>query len=189
MSKKIFSFFLGFFIPICIFAQAQITTKKLKLEDFPEKTTKIVLGGNIFFDGFLKSEIRSSWRVSPYEFCSYTDFEKLKTNPNYYFLLLVSEQGKKEDKPGLNVLTLVKGGSEGNKGIEKMLEVVSIPIMSAIESNGRENIYLGSILNIIQNHALESIKNDYTGYLGLGVNNKNLSKANGYDIYISESDL
>ena len=189
MIRKLVSIIIGLIISIGLFAQAQITTKKLKLEDFPEKTTKIVLGGNIFFDGFLKSEIRSSWRVSPYEFCDLEDFESLKSNANYYFLLLVNQQSKKEDNPGLNALTLVKGGAGSDKGLEKMLEVVSIPIMSAIEANGRENIFLGAFINIIQNHALASIENDYSGYLGLSVNNNNLTKTGNYKIYIADSDL
>ena len=31
-------------------AQAQLTTKKVKIEDFTEKVTKVVLSGNIFYD-------------------------------------------------------------------------------------------------------------------------------------------
>ena len=45
-------------IPCVMFSQAQITTKKMKLEDFPEKTTKIVLSGNIFLDGEIEDAVK-----------------------------------------------------------------------------------------------------------------------------------
>ena len=37
-------------LPIVMSAQAQITTKKMKLEDFGAKTTQIMLSGNTFLD-------------------------------------------------------------------------------------------------------------------------------------------
>ena len=37
--KRILIFMVAVFVPAVMFSQAQITTKKMKLEDFPEKIT------------------------------------------------------------------------------------------------------------------------------------------------------
>ena len=47
--KKFLILALAIMIPVTMSAQAQINTKKVKIEDFTEKTTKVVLTGNIFF--------------------------------------------------------------------------------------------------------------------------------------------
>ena len=49
--------------PIIAGAQAQITTKKIKIADFPEKITKIVLTGNDFYDLALRDEIAAGWTL------------------------------------------------------------------------------------------------------------------------------
>ena len=115
-------------IPFITGAQAQINTKKVKIEDFTQKITKVVLTGNIFYDSSMEDEIAARWRVSPYEFCSVQEFEQLKGNSEYYFLLTTKGQFKKETEPGLQFLTLVKGGEKAEGGIDDMLEIVSLPI-------------------------------------------------------------
>ena len=67
-------------IPALMAAQAQITTKKVKIEDFTEKVTKVVLSGNMFYDSTLKEAVREHWTISPYEFCSIEDFQEMKTD-------------------------------------------------------------------------------------------------------------
>ncbi len=148
--RKIVLFALATLLPLALMAQAQIVTKKLKLEDFPEKTTKVVLTGKTFFDGLLKSEVRNNWRVSPFEFCDLNEFEKIKNDSNYYFLILASSQFRREVEPGLDMLCLVKGGKGSDTGISKMLNVATVPIMSTSNPSGREFIFLGAIINIIQ---------------------------------------
>jgi hypothetical protein len=59
----------------------------VKISDFPQKVTKVVLHGNEFYDAILKEEIALRWRVSPYEFCTMEEFEALKTDSRYYFLI------------------------------------------------------------------------------------------------------
>ena len=117
--------------PILAGAQAQITTKKIKIADYPEKITKIVLTGNDFYDLALRDEIAAGWTLSPYEFCTLEEFNSLKYNDEYYFLITADGKFKKENEPGLTFLTLIKGGKGASEGINKMLEVVSLPIASA----------------------------------------------------------
>ena len=49
--------------------QGKIYTRKMRLADFPTKTTKIVLEGNSFLELTLREEIAVHWRISPFDFC------------------------------------------------------------------------------------------------------------------------
>ena len=175
-------------LPIFANAQAQINTKKVKIADFPEKTTKVVLTGNMFYDGSLQDEIVARWTASPYEFCTLQEFEQLKGNDDYYFLLTTKGQFKNEVEPGLMFLTLVKGGKKA-EGIDDMLEIVSLPISSAEDPSGRETVFFPAFLHIIQNYALESTEKDVSAYVGLSNYSLNLPETKDMTIIFSENDL
>ena len=187
--RKILILLTSLVIPVITSAQAQINTKKVKIGDFTEKITKVVLTGNSFLDSSLKSDVANKWRVSPYEFCTLEEFEKLKYYDDYYFLLTVSGKFKKEDGPGIDLLTLVKGGNGASGGINGLLEVVSIPICPTEDPSGREFVFLPVLLDIIQSYTLESMEKDISGYTGLSNYSMNLHKAAGMEIIFSENDL
>lgn len=187
--KKILILLTAIIMPVLAGAQAQINTKKVKISDFTQKTTKIVLTGNQFYDAVLEDEVAARWRVSPYEFCSIEEFERIKSNDNFYFLLTVAGQFKKEKEPGITFLTLVKGGSNAKQGISKMLEVVSLPFAAAEEPSGREIIFLPAFLDIIQNHTLAAMDKDITGYSGLSGYTIRLPRVGNMEIVFSEDDL
>jgi hypothetical protein len=187
--KKIIILITALIMPLMAGAQAQITTKKVKIEDFTQKVTKVVLNGNPFYDTSFKDEVAARWRISPYEFCTLEEFEGLKGNDSYYFLILTQGQFRKETAPGLQFISLVKGGQGADKGIGDMLEVVSLPFASAEYPSGRELIFLPAFLDIIQSHTLEAMENDFNAYGGLSNTAQKLGKAGNMDIVISEDDL
>lgn len=187
--KRILIFIAVALLPVFAGAQAQINTKKVKIGDFTQKVTKVVLTGNMFYDSSLEDEIVARWRVSPYEFCTLQEFEQIKGSDEYYFLLTTKGQFKKESEPGLQFLTLVKGGKKAEGGIDDMLEVVSLPIASAEDPSGRENIFFPAFLDIIQNYALESMERDASAYTGLSNNSLNLPKTKDLTMVFSEGDL
>jgi hypothetical protein len=187
--KKLIILITALIMPLMAGAQAQITTKKVKIEDFTQKVTKVVLNGNPFYDTSFKDEVAARWRISPYEFCTLEEFEGLKGNDSYYFLILTQGQFRKETAPGLQFISLVKGGQGADKGIGDMLEVVSLPFASAEYPSGRELIFLPAFLDIIQNHTLEAMENDFNAYGGLSNTAQKLGKAGNMDIVISEDDL
>ena len=76
--RRLLILFAALMMPYFAGAQAQINTKKVKIGDFTQKTTKVVLTGNAFYDGALQDEVAAKWRVSPYEFCTIEDFDILK---------------------------------------------------------------------------------------------------------------
>ena len=187
--KRLVVFIAAVLLPILGSAQAQINTKKVKIGDFTQKITKVVLTDNVFYDSILQEEIALRWRISPYEFCTLDEFEELKGNDEYYFLLTVNRDFKKGTVPGLKYLTLVKGGPKASKGIGAMLEVVSLPIGSAENPSGREADFFPAFLDIIQNFTLEAMEKDVNGYAGLTNYTLNLPQVKNKLIAFTEEDM
>ena len=187
--KRVIVYIATMLISTLGFAQAQINTKKVKIGDFTQKITKVVLTGNMFYDSTLEDEIIARWKISPYEFCTLEEFEELKENDEYYFLLTIKGQFKKESEPGLQFLTLVKGGEKAEKGISSMLEVVSLPFASADAPSGRETVFFPAFIDIIQEYTLKSIDRDLHAYSGLSNYSLALPKTKDMTVVFSEDDL
>ena len=187
--KKFIVLAVSLLLPFMVFGQAQIDTKKMKISDFTQKVTKVVLTGNPIHDSYLKTRVAAKWHASPFEFCTLDEYESLKSSDAYYFLLTAKGQFKKESEPGLTFLTLVKGGSAAANGIGDMLEIVSFPFASAEEPSGREYVFMEAFLDIIQNYALDSMENDVNGYTGLPNYSMNISKSGNMTLVFSETDL
>lgn len=187
--RKLLITVMAVLLPLAMSAQAQINTKKTKIEDFTEKTIKVVLTGNMFFDQSFEDEVQNRWRISPFEFCSMKEFEALKTDDSYYFMLAVKSQFRKESRPGLTMLSVVKGGAAAEKGIGRMLDVATVPIMSTEDPSGREFIFLPALIDIIQEHILKAMETDVAGYSGLGSCNENIASTREKEIIIARDDL
>lgn len=170
-----------------LFGQAQIYTRKEKLKDITAKTTKVVLSGDEMLDEAIKESVAASWTMSPYEFCTMQEFEKIKTSDKFYFLLVVKGQQRKEAEPGIDMLTLVKGGEGASKSINDMLEVVTFPLRSATEPSGREFILLPAFLNIIQEHAQGLLSSEVKAYSTLSA--EDTKKLAIKRIYFSKEDF
>lgn len=187
--KRILLLMIMTAMPLIMSAQAQIVTKDAKIEDFQEKTTKMVLTGNEFFDSALSEEIRTRWNISPYEFCTLEDFNSLKESSDYYFLLCVKSRFRKEPEPGIQMLTLIKGGEKADKGLGKMLELVSIPLCSARYPSGREMIFLPALIDIMQEQVIHVLSSSISAYSSLSEASGNMSDARDMSIVFSEDDL
>ena len=148
--------------------QAQITTRREKLKDFTSKTTKVVLTGDEFLDEAVKESVAATWTVSPYEFCSNEEFQNLKGNADFYFLMVVKGQFRRESEPGIDMLTLVKGGEGADKSINDMFEVVSFPLRSTEDPSGREFVLLPAFLKIIQEHTTSLTDTEMKAYSNSG---------------------
>ena len=187
--KRILIVMTAALLPLLAGAQAQITTKKIKIADFTEKTTKIVLTGNDFYDMVLREEISAGWTLSPYEFCTLEEFDSLKTSNTYYFLITADGKFRKEKSPGITFMTLVKGGDGADMGISKMLEIVSLPIASAENPSGREFTFMPAFIDIIQGYTEAAMNQDYKGYIGLRSNTEQFKKSPNMEFYFAECDL
>ncbi len=165
-------------LPALAYGQGKFYTRKARLEDFTAKTTKIVAAGHSLPELNLRTEVSSRWYLSPYEFCTPEDYEKLKDDSSYYFLRFVAEDG-------LAFLLLEKGGREDDSNrFKRTFEVVRIPIASRDLSSGEDVIYMSAFIEIIQAFTEKAIKSDATGYFGLETFNGGSWK--GKSIYLDQ---
>lgn len=169
MNRALKSFFAAAFLLVLtlpLWGQAKVYTKRVLLEDFPTKTTKVVLAGQSFLEMSLREEIAARWRISPYEFCTAEDYEKQKTNNSFYFLRLVSADG-------IAFLELTKGGKPDEQdNLKKAVDVCRIPISASDVMSGEEIVFIGAFIDIIQKFTEESIISDRVGYTGLSSYNR-----------------
>lgn len=186
--RKIIICTIAVFCCVAAAAQAKLETKKFKIADFQDCITKVVLTGNDMTDSFLRKEVVDRWTISPFEFCTQEEFESLKTSPTTYFLMYVAGQYGHEISPGIEFLTLVKGGPEASDGIGAMTEVVSIP-SGPSRADGREGAFLPALLDIIQNYTLKAIEKELASFAGLGLYNRNLSSTGIKRIYMATEDI
>ena len=188
--KKIILSLLTLVISLPLLAQGQVSTRKHRLQDFPDKMTQVVLSENEVLSAALRQEVIQVWTATTFEFCSLEQFEKLKTSDKYYFLVPVESRFKGEEEPGITLLTLVKGGAEASKGIGEMHEVVSLPIGAAMGSTERDLLYLGALVQAIQDYTLEAMKSEAVAYkMSTWFNDGFKKTAEGKEIYIAKDDL
>ncbi len=158
------------------FGQGKMYTRKMRLADFPTKTTKIVLEGNSLLELALREEIAVHWRVSPYEFCDAREYEQLRSSSSYYFLTLAQEEG-------IAYLILQKGGrSRDQDQLKRPFEVVRMPIASVDDPTGRELVFMGAFLNIIQRFTEAAMTSDKVAYGGL--KSANGARLRGRTVYL-----
>ena len=181
---------LTVFLPLSAGAEGKVYTKKMHLSDFTTKTTKVVLSGGAILDAALKSEVTRCWQISPYEFCSASEYEALKEKSDYYFLHFVNNISSEGVNDGIISLSLVKGGKEKSQDpSQRRVEIITIPVAPAEFSTGREFIYLGAFLEIIQDYVEDAMQADVKAYAGLGNYNSRLATGQRRKIWLSEDDL
>ncbi len=183
--KRILTILVTLALAIQAFGQAQITTRKEKLSDFTIRTMKVVLSGNHFVDTALQEALNNTWNLSAFEFCTMAEFNSLKNNEEYYFMVPVKVKYKKETAPGITMLTLVKGRATA-KNINDMVEVVSMPICAADFPSGREAAVLPGLVDIIQGYVSKSLNGNFSGLASYVTP---LGKSAGKKVYVSEDDI
>lgn len=188
--RKIITLLLALSIGLPLFAQGQVSTRKHRLADFTDKMTLVVLTGDEVLNAALRQEVPYIWTSSTFEFCTLEKFEKVKTQDNYYFLIPVESQFKGEEEPGIRFLTLVKGGEEARQGIKAMFEVISLPVAAAMGTGERDLIYLGGIVQAIQDFTLAAMESESTAYkMSEWFGGRFRKSVNGKAVYIAEEDL
>lgn len=187
--KRFLTVVVILFISALAFAQAQIDTKREKLSDFPEKVTKVVLSGKGFLNAELQQAVKDCWLLSPYEFCDLSEFNSLKASSDYYFLIPILTQYRKEEEPGVMMLSLLKGGKGAEKGLDGMLEVVSVPLCSVEDPSGRELVFMPAFIDIIQAYVTDAMSNGIKAMAGLKTYSSNLGAGDDLHIVFSEADI
>ena len=173
-------------VPVLASGQATVYTRSMRLADFPQKTTKVVLTGQPLLDARLKEEITSRWRISPFEFCDEAEYRAQEHGTLYYFLHFNAGTD-------FTWMILSKAGPTSGSPLVTALEVVSLPIASSDEATEDELIFLPAFIDIVQEYLLKSLVQDSMYYRGIaGIihhNRKGLSvcldREEGKELFLS----
>lgn len=146
---------------IASYGQANVYTRKARLEDFQTRTTRIVLTGQEMLDAVLKEEISSRWMLSPYEFCNVQQYLADKMSELYYFVRFTFDND-------FTYLTVTKGGDPDDENqLKQGFDVVMLPVAPAVMQGGDELIYLPAYIDIVQRYIYEAQLSDKVAYRGL----------------------
>jgi hypothetical protein len=121
----------------------------------------VVLTGQELFDAVLKEEITSRWMVSPYEFCTVTDYTRDRYTSLYYFVRFTFDAD-------FTYMTLTKSGDPDDENqLRQGFDVVMIPIAPAYMTGGDELVYLPAYIDILQEYINKAMESDKVAYRGL----------------------
>lgn len=173
--KKLYLLFsLILFIITVTNAQIIIPTgTKTELNNFLKTTTCVVLKNNFMSDynDAIKNAVKSYWNITPTEFISESDFNKLRTDASKSFIVINQVYFEKDKTETLfDFLILTNGGKY--KTVNDMPTLCGIPLSYNNEPETDYIYKLGLIIKFMQNH------------VQVCINNPNLNKDNIADYYI-----
>lgn len=110
-----------------MWGQGQVFTKKMRLQGYEGKITKVVMSGNGILDSALKEEVIARWDINPFEFCTLQECEAQKNDPNCFFLRY--EMTAEADSSATLVnLRYYKAGPDNQQQLDACVDVVSVPV-------------------------------------------------------------
>ena len=172
-----------------LFAQKVIKDAKNNFINFGTKVTKVVLPGTGLVDLSIVDAVRKGWKISPYEFCSPQEYEKMKEDTSFYFLLRTDGIFGNEYEPRLEFLSLIKGGPEFRKGLFTSAEIMSLPLQARDDPSGRILPFIPAYIDIIQNYIYKVQKGILLAFTGEYSYGENISLIKGKTILFNRSDI
>ena len=158
---------------------------------FIGSTTCIVTEDTPF--SFYNQEIRQAvdkyWKVTPVRYVSTAEFNVMKTDPSYSFIVLTITNFS-NDKSGsaYDFLNLLLGADVDD--LDEMPEFCAVPLSFAGAPEEEYSYKLGLIIRFMQYHADLVMKNPATTALRyLKYYNKNVPEISGKTILVREEDL
>jgi hypothetical protein len=142
-----FSFLIG-----TSYSQSPFPTAE-EINSFYGTETLVVLENTMFstYNAFIKSAIKEHWDITPYKFISVEEFNTMREDPAYSFIVLTETKFDK-DKSGsvYNFINLLLGKDVGR--IEDLPEMCAIPLSIAGESDMEYSYKVGIVLRFMQAH-------------------------------------
>ena len=163
-------------------------TRKL-FATFGTKTTKVVIPSTTLADLTLRDAVSRLWRISPYEFCSFEEYEKIRQDTSFFFLLRVDGMYKKELEPKIEYLTLVKGGPEQKNGLYSSHNIINLPLQQSDDLSGENLSLIPAYVSIIQDH-IYGIQQDITlAFKGTQSYSDKIPEAKGRKILFAKEQI
>jgi hypothetical protein len=190
MKKPLLLFVLILFISMASAQQRPYPTAA-DAEKFVKSVTCVVLEDNqfSFYNSEIKDAVNKYWTVTPVRYISETEFNVMRTDPAYSFIVLTITNFS-NDKSGsaydfLNLLL----GADVNE-LDQLPEFCAIPLSFAGAPEEEYSYKLGLIIRFMEYHAQLVTRNPTTTALRyLKYYNKNVPDIRNKTIMVRESDL
>lgn len=135
------------------FEEQKVESGREYYGDIPARMTKVVIAGdNSMTDLIFKDAVEEFWNISPFEFCSYEEFDRIKTDTNYFFLMRLDKKHRSENDPAMEFVCYLKGNEKAAGSISAMPELIALPLFPENDDSDRIYSYLPAYMNIIQNY-------------------------------------
>jgi hypothetical protein len=185
----VFALFIFFIVAVNAQQRPYPTMDDAKL--FSASTTCVVLESNqfSFYNAEIKAAVDKYWKVTPVKFISEEEFNVMKTDPSYSFIVLTITNFS-NDKSGsaYDFLNLLLGADVNN--LDELPEFCAIPLSFAGAPEEEYSYKLGLIIRFMQYHADLVMKNPTTSALRyLKYYNKNVPEIGGKTLLVREADL
>jgi hypothetical protein len=148
---------LAVFIFICLVSQSMFAQDYIPTKDdiarFKTTKTYVVLEDNILseYNLILKEVMPQEWKVTPYDFISWKEFESKRMDPGFSFIILSQVSFTKDNlKTRYNFMSLVLGGS--GYSLNNMPDLCSLPLSYVGAGDIEYSYKLGIFLRFMQNH-------------------------------------
>jgi len=177
------------------FANAAISQNAVaspeQIAQFLKTTTCVVLDGDMFspYDTYIKEAIKSSWKITPYEFIDMDGFNARRKDAKYSFLIRTKVVFEKdEDKIPYSFISLVNGGKTGS--VTDMVTLCDFPLSYYNVDYEKYTYKLGAIAMFVQNHVTITKNNpDLNEKSIIKYYNKNTQSIKNKTLYVLKNEL
>lgn len=129
------------------------TAKKEQLANFANSTMYVVTDDNPLseYNGIIKEVIQKNWRISKYDFISYSEFESKRTDPNNTFLIVTETRYPKDETVvGYDFISVLVGGNYPS--VNEMPEICTFPLNYSDGDDGDAVYKLPIIIGFFNQH-------------------------------------
>ncbi|MEN6619515.1 MAG: hypothetical protein ABFC28_08515 [Rikenellaceae bacterium] len=180
---------ISLFLVTNISAQKVIKDVKNNFNNFGTKITKVVIPGTGLIDLSIRDAVKKGWKISPYEFCTSQEYDKIKEDTSFYFLLRTDGIFGNEYEPRLEYLSLIKGGPKFKKGLFLSAEIISLPFQAKDNESGHILPFIPAYLDIMQNYIYKVQKKNLLAFTGKSSYGENLNGIKGKTILFNSTDI
>ncbi len=188
--KKIALIFTMAFITGIAFSQEYLPTPQ-EIDAFYNTKTYVVLEDNPMLDYniIVKEVMKKEWKLTPYDFISWAEFEEMRKDPKNSFLVLTKVNFEKDKTMATyKFVNLLLGGNYF--GISQMPALCSFPLSYHGVEESSYNYKLANLLRFVQNHVeLIKAKPDIVSRNVFKYYNDNMADIKSKTLYVVQDEL
>lgn len=187
--KKIFFIFIFVGLTLNAFSQDHTPTRE-ELNGFFNTKTMVVMAPSPIshYNATLKEAVNNNWDITDYKFIKYEEFEGMKTNPDYSFLMediTVFESDK--TKARYRFLSILKGKKV--RRMEEMPSICAVPLSYREVDEEFWAYKIGVIIRFMQQHVKNMKEDSDIIDEELDYYNKNLEDIKDKTLYLIKEEL